>query len=190
MNTETTRTQIMQHAERLIQERGCNGFSYRDLAELIGIKTSSIHYYFAQKEDLLLAVAQDYYARWQAGIQTIDASVAADAKLRTYVDLHRRAFCDTERICLGAALAADLASLPDAVRQAVRAFYQANEDWLAGVLEQGQREGSVQVSGDVRTAARSLYAALQGSLVGARLFKNSKRVHDLLPATLGLRDPA
>jgi TetR/AcrR family transcriptional repressor of nem operon len=188
MTTETTRTQIIQHAERLVQERGCNGFSYRDLAAVIGIRTSSIHYYFPQKEDLLLAVAQQYHARWRAAIQAIDAGLSADAKLRAYVDVHRQAFRDTERICLAAALAADLASLPAAVRQLVQDFYRANEDWVAQVLEQGSREGSLRVPGDLRAAARSTFAALQGSLISARLFKNSERVADLWPAALHLRE--
>ena len=33
-------------AETLVRTRGYNGFSYRDLAEQIGIKTASIHYRF------------------------------------------------------------------------------------------------------------------------------------------------
>src|SRR5690606_3036784 len=107
MSSETTCTQIIKHAERLIQERGCNGFSYRDLAELVGIKTSSIHYYFPQKEDLLLAVAQQYHARWRTAMQAIEATLSADGKLRAYLKAHQRAFCGTERICLAAALAAD-----------------------------------------------------------------------------------
>ena len=188
MNTETTRTQIMQHAQRLVQERGYNGFSYRDISALIGIKTSSIHYYFPQKEDLLLAVVQQYHARWQAAVHAIDTSLSADAKLRAYVEMHRQTFCNTERICLAAALAAELASLPTDVRRAVQDIYRANEEWLAQVLEQGAREGSLRVPGDVGTAARSMFAALQGSLVTARLFNNSNRIKDLLQAVLSLRE--
>jgi len=188
MNTETTRTQIVRHAQRLIQERGYNGFSYRDLAALIGIKTSSIHYYFPQKEDLLLAVVQQYHSRWHAAMRNIDPDLRADAKLRAYVDVHRHAFCGTERICLGASLAADVASLPDCVRQALQDFFTANENWLAALLEQGAREGSLRVPGDARTAARALFAALQGSLIGARLFKNSERVEDLLPGVVGFAE--
>src|SRR5690606_7540312 len=109
-----------------------------------------------------------------------------DAKLRAYVDVHRHAFCGTERICLGASLAADVASLPECVRQALQDFFTANENWLAALLEQGAREGSLRVPGDARTAARALFAALQGSLIGARLFKNSERVEDLLPAVVGI----
>src|SRR3546814_17540220 len=130
MTTETTRTQIIQHAERLVQERGCNAFSYRDLAALIGIKTSSIHYHFPTKDDLLLAIAQQYHTRWYAAMQAIDADLTAEAKLHAYVDAHRHAFRNSERICLAAALAADVASLPAGVRPSVQDFYCANEDWL------------------------------------------------------------
>ena len=186
MNTETTRTRIMRHAERLIQEHGYNGFSYRDLSALIGITTASIHYHFPQKEDLLHAVTQEYHARWQVTVQTIDPKLSADVKLRAYVEMHRQAFCDTKRICLAAALAAEVTSLPVSVRQSVQDFYRANEDWLSQVLEQGVREGSLRIPGDVHIAARSTFAALQGGLISARLFKNSDLVEDLLPATLGL----
>src|SRR3546814_1378771 len=99
MTTETTRTQIMQHAQRLIQERGCNGFSYRDLATLIGIKASSIHYYFPQKEDLLLAVVQHYHARWHAAIQAIEAGLSADrseehtSELQSLMRISYAVFC-------------------------------------------------------------------------------------------------
>jgi len=184
MKPENTREQIVQHAQRLIQERGYNGFSYRDLAALIGIKTSSIHYYFPQKEDLLLAVVQQYQSRWNEAMQSIDPTLRADAKLRAYVDVHRRAFCGTERICLGAALAAELGSVPSCAQQALQDFYAANETWLTRLLEQGAREGSLRVPGDLRASARALYAALQGSLVSARLFKNTERVGELLPAML------
>jgi len=184
MKHENTRELIVEHAQRLIQERGYNGFSYRDLATLIGIKTSSIHYYFPQKEDLLLAVVRQYQSRWHAAIQTIDPALRADDTLRAYVEAHRRAFCGTERICLGAALAAELGALPGCARQAVQGFYAANEAWLTDLLEQGAREGSLRVPGDLRASARALYAALQGSLVSARLFEEEKRIDDVLPAVV------
>ena len=44
--------QILNVAETLIQTKGYNAFSYKDISELVGVKTSSIHYYFPAKEDL------------------------------------------------------------------------------------------------------------------------------------------
>ncbi len=61
----TTRELLLAHAEKLIRTRGCNGFSYRDLAEHVGVKTSSIHYYFPGKDDLLYeAVEATARAPW------------------------------------------------------------------------------------------------------------------------------
>src|SRR3546814_15194085 len=98
-------------------------------------------------------------------MQTIDPDLTADAKLRAYVDAHRRAFQNSERICLAAALAADIASLPPSVRQSVQDFYRANEDWLARVLEQGILEGNLRVQGDPRTAPPPTLAAQTGHLI-------------------------
>lgn len=182
MDTATTRNQLVAHAQRLIQERGYNGFSYRDLAALVGIKTASIHYHFPQKEDLLLAAVEAYQAQWRAAIRTIPPDLPANAKLQQYVALHKTTFGGTDRVCLGGALAADLGSLPDPVRPALQAFYRANEEWLADVLIQGGRDGSLPQQADPQAGARAFFAALQGSLCSSRLFGNSERVRDILPA--------
>jgi TetR/AcrR family transcriptional regulator, transcriptional repressor for nem operon len=46
MDKHTVRDQLLDHARNLLMTRGYNGFSYRDLSALVGVKTSSIHYYF------------------------------------------------------------------------------------------------------------------------------------------------
>ena len=181
MDTETTRNQLVAHAQRLIQERGYNGFSYRDLAALVGIKTASIHYHFSQKEDLLLAAVEAYHAQWRVAIRTIAPDLPAAQKLQQYIALHTKSFGGTTRVCLGGALAADLASLPEPVRPALQAFYRANEDWLAGVLAEGARDGSLPAQPDPRAGARAVFAALQGSLCASRLFADTERLRDVLP---------
>jgi len=180
MNTESTRNQLIAHAQRLIQTRGYNGFSYRDLAQLIGIKTASIHYYFPQKEDLLLAAVQEYRARWNRHVESMPGSLTAAQKLQRYVDLCTEAIGSAEGVCLGSALAADLMTLPGCVRKDLQDFYRANETWLAGVLEQGNRDESLPEQADPQAAARSFYAAIQGAQISARLFKNSDRLKDPL----------
>jgi TetR/AcrR family transcriptional repressor of nem operon len=56
----TVREKIVGHAITLMMLRGYNGFSYRDLSELVGVKTSSIHYYFPAKDDLVLEAIHEY----------------------------------------------------------------------------------------------------------------------------------
>ncbi len=74
MKTQSVREQLIEHALVLIRRRGFNGFSYRDLAELVGVKTSSIHYYFPSKDDLVLEAVREYSARTYERIRAIDTN--------------------------------------------------------------------------------------------------------------------
>ena len=55
-----TRTQLLDVAQRLVQARSYNAFSFKDLAAEIGIRTASIHYHFRTKGDLGVALMQRY----------------------------------------------------------------------------------------------------------------------------------
>ena len=46
---EDTATQILDVAERLVQVRGFNGFSYADVAAELNITKAALHYHFAGK---------------------------------------------------------------------------------------------------------------------------------------------
>ena len=46
------RSRILDVAERLVQTRGFNGFSYADIAAEVGITKASLHYHFATKAEL------------------------------------------------------------------------------------------------------------------------------------------
>jgi TetR/AcrR family transcriptional repressor of nem operon len=176
MNPSSTRDQLIALAQRLIQTRGYNGFSYRDLANLVGIKTASIHYYFPQKEDLLLAVVDSYRACWRDELAALPQHASAAERLRGYFALCERILSETDGVTLGSALATDLMSLPESVRAKLQDFYRANETWLAGVLEQGNQDGSLPTHADPGSAAQALYAAIQGALISARLFNKDDRL--------------
>ncbi|MGU7784569.1 TetR/AcrR family transcriptional regulator [Burkholderia sp. PU8-34] len=175
----TVREQILDHAITLMMLRGYNGFSYRDLSDLIGVKTSSIHYYFPSKDDLVLEAVGEYSDEVLAAMRLIDPELPADVKLSLYTKLFGKTLGDGNQICLCGMLAADIESLPENVRQAVRAFFKANENWLADVLKQGAQEGTLTFSGSPENAARTLYAAYQGSVLASRLFQTRARLEDI-----------
>ena len=68
-----TKTKILDLAETLTQTKGFNGFSYIDLANEIGIKTSSIHYYFKAKDDLAAALVERIHQRHSQGFEEMEA---------------------------------------------------------------------------------------------------------------------
>src|SRR5258706_1986595 len=178
--TTTVREQVLDHAITLIMLRGYNGFSYRDLSELVGVKTSSIHYYFPSKDDLVLEAVNEYSNEVLGAVRSIDDTLPADVKLGKYAKLFGRTLGDGDQICLCGMLAADIGSRPDNIRQAVPASFRANESWLARVLAQGAQEQTLAVNGKPENAARALYAAFQGSVLASRLFHTRARLDDVV----------
>ena len=63
---ESTAAAILDIAQRLIQMRGYNGFSFKDIATSLGIRTASIHYHFPSKADLGVSLTSRYRERFMA----------------------------------------------------------------------------------------------------------------------------
>jgi TetR/AcrR family transcriptional repressor of nem operon len=170
-SSANTRDQLLAHAEKLIRTRGCNGFSYRDLAEHVGVKTSSIHYYFPGKDDLLYEAVEAYSARALAAVRAIDQSLPARAQLEAYLSLMESRACDSGELCLGGMLAAEVMTLPDRVRGALQGFFRAHEAWLARVLAEGKAQGTLKFNGTAESAGRAVFATVQGCMLVSRLFQ-------------------
>jgi len=180
--TSTVRDQVLNHAAALIMQRGYNGFSYRDLSNLVGVKTSSIHYYFPAKDDLVLEAVNEYSNRVLGNVHAVDATLSADKKLREYAKFFTETLGDSGRICLCGMLAADIGSLPDNIRLAVQTFFKANENWLTQVLAQGAEEGTLVENGQLESVARTIFSAFQGSVMASRLFHTNARLDEVVAA--------
>jgi len=59
-----TRTAILDVAERLVQSRGFNGFSYADVAAELGITKAALHYHFRGKAELGESLISRYAERF------------------------------------------------------------------------------------------------------------------------------
>jgi TetR/AcrR family transcriptional repressor of nem operon len=55
------------------------------------------------------------------------------------------------------------------MQEAIRAFFDSNERWLASVLESGRKDGTLAFDGEPEQAARSITAAIEGAMLLARL---------------------
>src|SRR5205807_9751372 len=131
-----TAERILDIAERLVQTRGLNTFSYADVAAELGITKASLHYHFPGKAELGEALVIRYASRFAEALRQIDSDCQdVPAKLAAYAELYAGVLKE-ERMCLCGMLAADYATLPPAMRGAVVRFFDENQSWLEGVLEQ------------------------------------------------------
>ena len=175
MPTSSTSDRILDTAERLVQMRGFNGFSYADVAEELEITKASLHYHFRGKAELGKALIERYGERFTASLDAIYAAPTGSvAKLRAYADLYVGVM-DDERMCLCGMLAAEYRTLPDDMQHAVIEFFDANEAWLDRVLREGRKSGELAFAGSPREVARALISALEGALLTSRPYSDPKR---------------
>lgn len=170
-----TASSILDVAERLVQQRGFNGFSYADVAGELGVTKAGLHYHFAGKAELGEALMERYARRFGESLEEIDArEQSAPAKLRAYATLYGDVL-EAERMCLCGMLAAEYSTLPRGMQQVVLRFFDDNERWLVGVLESGRREGSLSFDQPAPDAARLIVSALEGAMLVSRPFADSAR---------------
>ena len=80
-----TRKRILDLAESLLLDKGFNGFSYKHIAEQLGVKNAAIHYHFPAKSDLGTALVQRYRRRFSKWIaQQQEQSLSPTEKLSGY----------------------------------------------------------------------------------------------------------
>lgn len=161
----TKASDILDAAERFARTLGYNGFSFRDVASEVGIKSASVHYHFPTKADLGAAVAVRYADRFfQALGNPEDPDISPDALLARYRGLYRHALVTDQQMCLCGMLGAEVASLPPEVASEVMKFFERNLDWLARVVV---RLGD-NTARDAERHAMKVLAALEGALMLAR----------------------
>jgi TetR/AcrR family transcriptional repressor of nem operon len=170
-----TAARILDVAERLVQVRGFNGFSYADVAAELKVSKASLHYHFPGKAELGQALIERYASRFSEALEAIDGDGGdAPAKLEAYARIYAEVLGE-QRMCLCGMLAAEYDTLPKPMRNAVVGFFDENEAWLTGVLEQGKAEGSLQLTGSPGEAAQAIVSGLEGALLVARPYRDVAR---------------
>jgi TetR/AcrR family transcriptional regulator, transcriptional repressor for nem operon len=172
---DDTATRVLDVAEKLVQVRGFNGFSYADVAAELDITKAALHYHFASKAELGAALVDRYCARLSQNLAVIAAAdPSAPARLRGYAALYRN-MLRQERLCLCGMLAAEYQTLPDIMKSAVIRFFTLNEAWLEAVLAEGAAAGEIQLAGPAEKAAVALVAGLEGAMLVTRPFGDMAR---------------
>lgn len=129
-----TKDHLKSIATFAIQEKGVNGLSFRDLAAEANIKSSSVHYYFPQKSDLIYEVAKDYTEAFFQALDKIDQSSDDSlGRLDALLSLYRKNL--PGRFCLCGMLAAESNQLDDPTKELLAKFFGRVQNWIRKVIE-------------------------------------------------------
>lgn len=164
-----TAARVMDAAEALIQQRGYGGFSFDDVAQVVGIRKPSVHHHFRTKADLVAALALRYCERFESALAAIDiARPDPLARLKAYVNLFAATYAKDRRLCVCGMLGAEADALPADVAEVVAGFFQLNLSWLAAAFRDAQRSGQVSSAQRSRALAELMLSTLEGAMVVGR----------------------
>jgi TetR/AcrR family transcriptional regulator, transcriptional repressor for nem operon len=170
-----TSERILDIAERLVQTRGFNNFSYADIATELGITKASLHYHYPGKAELGEALIARYASRFFEALARIDRDLPeAPQKLEAYAELYAGVLRG-ERMCMCGILAAEYQTLPGPMRSAVIDFFDENQRWLAEVLTEGRTRGLLTFSGSADEIAQGILSTLEGAMLVARPYGDVAR---------------
>lgn len=176
MNKNHVHDNILATAEALIQTKGYNAFSYRDIAEQVNIKTASIHYYFPTKADLGKAVVKMHIDALAVTFKLLIKNEKLNSlkKLGLFIDLLvAKTYGDKQKMCLGGMLASDILSLPEPIQKEVQQFFTRIAGWLKQLLTEGLTKNEFKLEKkNIQTEATFILALFEGSLLLARLFED------------------
>lgn len=171
-----TAQHIVTVAEKLLQERGWNGWSYADISQEIGIQKASIHYHFASKEALGLSLIRAYQKKVFEELKRIQLSKQNFIiKLEQFFNIFESVLKEKDLFCLCGMLVADFYTLPNTMREELLLFFDALEEWLTYLLKEGSEKRELNCkSSEYKTEAKFIVASLEGVLLMTRIREDKK----------------
>lgn len=175
-----TAERLMDLAERRMREAGYHGFSFRDLAAEIGIKSASVHHHFPTKAEMVIAIVHRHNERFAELVTPKAGETPADV-VRAYRNAFRRSLTEKGGMCLNGLFGAESGGLPSELLTQVEQFFASAASDLA------RRIGGP----DAEARAFAILALLEGALILARVHGDidafDKATADLVAAEVDQR---
>lgn len=155
----------LDRALRVFRERGYHATSIGDLTAAMRLTTGSVYKAFRDKHAVFMAAFERYTTMRQE--QTRNAAALGDngrERLRhvllSYVAQSQG--IEGRRGCLVVGSAVELSAVDPVVGARVNAQLKTNEDFIAGLIREGQADGSIPVHVDADDTARLIICITQG----------------------------
>ncbi|WCS28571.1 TetR/AcrR family transcriptional regulator (plasmid) [Methylobacterium sp. NMS14P] len=184
---------ILDTAHRIVGAKGFSGVGLNEILAAAGVPKGSFYHYFGSKEAFGEALLEDYFEDYLADI---DATLAEPGlnhaeRLMNYWRKWQatQGSIDYQRKCLAVKLAAEVSDLSEPMRLALKSGTAGIIDRVTGAIEGGLAEGSLQVNGEPRATAETLYHLWLGASLMAKIERTEAPFEAAMATTRRILDP-
>lgn len=167
------RKKLEEVATDSVQKIGLTNLSFRTLADEVGIKSASVHYYFPGKNDLAASLIEAYSEKFSAILGEPNEDASLRSKMDAFIDIFEQVLSDG-KFCLCGMMAAEVESLDDRSRELLRSYFETSEVWLAQLIERHQSE--VISILDSSTLAKVIMSGMEGAILLDRVSNGRERL--------------
>lgn len=165
---KTTKEKALIEGRALLQQHGYHGFSFQDIADKLNIKKPSLYDHFASKDELIVAIIQDYkagFSMWTLSLQAVDPIDRIGKVFGIFYSFSS----DRSKVCPILALAADFQGIARNIQKEMKAFVDQWLAWLEEQIREGQKAGQIRMDIEAKLLANFIYSQGMGSQFHARI---------------------
>lgn len=190
MRSTSNRDYVIKVVSEMFLLRGFACTSMDDVVKQSGVSKSNIYYHFKSKDDLTLAVLENYISTLQSLFR--EQSQAEDGRLLPRLERYIEQLIQdlAERDCVGGcplmSLMVEAGKTNEAVRVRLAQFFQQQKDQLTQLLDEGKRRGEVRNDLPASVLASLISSWLEGMLMLASIQKSASTLRGERDALLSM----
>lgn len=183
--TSDARERLLESCQALMHEKGYTAVGVGEVCSRAGVNKGSFYYFFPSKQELALAVIDEFGAASSDQLsQVLESEAPPLERLERFFDGSYQAHRDSREACgklLGCPignLALEMGSQDAVLRDRLRAVLDGQIDRFAAVLQEAIDRGDLPRQ-DARGTAASLMALIEGTLLLAKASDDTEVLRDL-----------
>ena len=187
----TVREKIVNAALERFHTLGFSACGIQEIVDKAGVPKGSFYNYFKSKELLALEVL-DVYAKGSRREMLSDKSVDPIKRLRAHFSFlaSRYAGFGYSKGCLIGNIAAEASDHMPIIRKALALGLANWTKLVAGVIREGQKEGSIDTHLDAEEIARFMINSWEGAVIRMKLTRSKQPLDDFFSVALPVLTPS
>ena len=177
------RARILEAAIQAFSRDGYHQTRISDIAKAANVADGTVYLYFDGKKDLLSRIFEDRMSHSLArGREEMGRIVGAAAKLRRIIELHLEDLGENPE--LATVFQIELRHSSRFMELYSRSYLRDYFQLIAGILEEGQKQGEIRADLDVWMATKCIFGILDEAATNWVLSKKNYRLHGAAPEIL------